>query len=419
MTTADSATTPHVVNCTFTGNGAGTDGGGLRSSQCDTAVTNCILWGNSDAGGSDESAQLIRYSGTVIVAHSCVQRWTGTLGGTGNIGFNPFFLDADGADDIVGTEDDDLRLAIGSPCIDAGDNSGVPADTADLDGNGDTDEPTPVDLDGAARFVDVSVRPDTGNGTAPIVDMGAYEKPEPPAEQYITLDLGDAVTMTLVKIPAGSFIMGSPESDPGHGEAEQPQRTVNISAFAIGKTEVTQAQWRAVMGTDPSSFTGDDLPVEQVSWDDCQLFCTALSELSGLTIRLPSEAEWEYACRAGNTTLYSFGDDSADLGSYAWYVDNSSSQTHDVAGKLPNAWGLYDMYGNVYEWCNDWYGETYYGQRPDPDSDPPGPESGDDRVQRGGAWYNGAGDCRSAYRMRRAPDYRYYNNGLRIAAGTE
>ena len=223
--------------------------------------------------------------------------------------------------------------------------------------------------------------------------------------------------MDLVTIPAGSFVMGSPESDPDHYEDEQPQRTVNISAFAIGKTEVTQAQWRAVLGTDLSYFTGDNRPVEQVMWYDCQAFCTALSQLSGLAIRLPTEAEWEYACRAGSTTRYAFGDESADLGAYAWYMDNSSDQTHDVAGKLPNAWGLYDVHGNIWEWCSDWYSETYYGERPDPDTDPRGPASGDYRVVRGGSWSGSAKSCRSAPRLGRWSGVRYHRVGFRIAAG--
>ena len=173
------------------------------------------------------------------------------------------------------------------------------------------------------------------------------------------------------------------------------------------------------MGTDPSYFTGDNLPVEQVSWGDSQQFCTALSQLSGLTIRLPTEAEREYACRAGSTTRYSFGDDTADLGSYAWYDGNSNSQTHDVAGKLPNAWGLYDMHGNVWEWCSDWYSDTYYGERPDPDTDPSGPASGSQRVVRGGAWGGNAAGCRSANRGGHGSDSRLHGIGFRVIAGPQ
>ena len=273
--------------------------------------------------------------------------------------------------------------------------------------------PTPTD---AATATETPEPPADTPTPTPTVTLD----PTPTALPTLTIDLGGGVTMDLVRIPAGSFVMGSPESDSEHQEDEQPQRTVNISGdFWMGRTEVTQAQWRAVMGTDPSSFTGDDLPVEQVSWDDCQQFCTALSQLSGLAIRLPTEGEWEYACRAGTATRFSFGDDMADLGSYGWYANNSSARTHDVAGKLPNAWGLYDVHGNVWEFCSDRYSDSYYGERPDPDTDPSGPASGTGRTVRGGAWGNNAGSCRSAYRWWFYSDFSHDRAGIRVAAGTQ
>jgi formylglycine-generating enzyme required for sulfatase activity len=237
--------------------------------------------------------------------------------------------------------------------------------------------------------------------------------------ETLTLDFGRGGKMELVLIPAGEFIMGSPESEEIRGpfNEEGPQHRVRISKpFYLGKYEVTQAQWKAVMGGDPSSFKGDSkLPVESVFWRDCVAFCQEISQKSGKKIRLPTEAEWEYACRAGSTTAYSFGDSPDGLGQYAWYDENSDEQTHPVGQKRPNPWGLYDMHGNVWEWCSDWYGEDYYGQSPA--TDPLGPTSGEYRVYRGGSWYFcGDWGCRSAVRQGCA--YGHANSGFRVAAGT-
>ncbi len=238
--------------------------------------------------------------------------------------------------------------------------------------------------------------------------------------ETITLALGGGVTMELVRIPAGTFMMGS---DNGSGD-ETPVHSVTISQdFYIGKYEVTQAQWQAVMGTTPSSIGGcfgcppvSGRPVETVSWDDAVAFNAALSSSTGYGIRLPTEAEWEYAARAGTDTEYSFGDSADNLGNYAWYRSNSVSRTHVVGGKLPNAWGLYDMHGNVWEWCNDWYYGTYYGVSPS--TDPTGPGLATTRVVRGGAWGKIPYDCRSAYRGEVTPGSRGNALGFRVAAGT-
>jgi len=170
-----SLSSPGLTNCTFSGNVAVMDSGGIYVQLGNPVVTNCIFWGNSDDDGIDESAQIYVTNGTPLINGCCIEGWTGTLGGTGNIGADPLFIDLDGPDNIVGTEDDDLRLSVGSPCIDAGDNDAVPLDTADVDGDGDTTELIPWDLDGKPRFIDDPDTVDTGNGTAPIVDMGAYE----------------------------------------------------------------------------------------------------------------------------------------------------------------------------------------------------------------------------------------------------
>ena len=186
--------------------------------------------------------------------------------------------------------------------------------------------------------------------------------------------------------------------------------------FYLGVHEVTQAQYEAVIGRNPSGFKGAAHPVEQVNWDDAVAFCGRLSELpaekaAGRLYRLPTEAEWEYACRAGSTTTYSFGDETARLAEFGWYSNNSgSAKLHPVGEKKPNAWGLYDMHGNVWEWCHDWYGPYPVGDV----ADPTGPESGSVRVDRGGSWHYIARFCRSASRYRFAPGSRTSVLGFRV-----
>jgi len=207
----------------------------------------------------------------------------------------------------------------------------------------------------------------------------------------------------FVQIPAGEFMMGGDKYD-----SEKPIHKVIISkAFEMGATQVTQKQWETVMGSNPSYFKGDKrLPVEQVSWDDVQQFISALNSKSKqYTYRLPTEAEWEYACRAGTT-----GDYAGDLDAMAWYDKNSGSKTHPVGEKQPNEWGLYDMHGNVWEWCSDWYG----GYSSATVMDPSGPESGSSRVFRGGGCRINAAACRSAFRNFYAPGYRAFSLGSRL-----
>jgi formylglycine-generating enzyme required for sulfatase activity len=195
--------------------------------------------------------------------------------------------------------------------------------------------------------------------------------------------LRNSIGMEFVLIPAGTFQMGSDDSEAYNNE--RPAHTVRITQpFYLGKYEVTQGQWQAVMGSNPSRFTGDpNRPVEQVSWEDVQEFIRRLNAREGgATYHLPTEAEWEYAARAGTTSRWSFGDTARQLGRYGWYEENAGGQTHPVGQLQPNPWGLYDMHGNVWEWVQDWYAEDYY--RRGTAVDPAGPSSGSSRVHRGG-----------------------------------
>jgi len=229
-----------------------------------------------------------------------------------------------------------------------------------------------------------------------------YPFPSPNSNQNTYTN---SIGMDFVLIPAGEFDMGSPSGEEGRSNSEEPVHKVKIpDSFYLGKYEVTQKQWREVMGQDPSSSKGDDLPVERVSWDDVQVFIKKLNtKEGGNKYHLPSEAEWEYAARAGTTTRYSFGDDESKLGDYAWFAARSSSQTHPVGQKKPNPWGLYDMYGNVWEWVQDLYHFGYIGAPTDGSSWESG--GGSERVARGGSLGSQALYCRSAGRYSFAPPF--------------
>jgi formylglycine-generating enzyme required for sulfatase activity/uncharacterized caspase-like protein len=231
---------------------------------------------------------------------------------------------------------------------------------------------------------------------------------------YQDQKMSNSLGMEFVYVKPASFMMGSPSSKQGRGSYEKQHRVTLTKGYYLQTTEVTQGQWRAIMGNNPSRFSncGDDCPVEKVSWNDVQAFISKLNRKEGTNrYRLPTEAEWEYAARAGSTSRFCFGDDEDRLSEYAWYVRNSGGKTHSVAQKKPNAWILYDMHGNVWEWCQDWYSDYPSGSV----TDPTGPSSGSSRVYRGGCWLNLAGLCRSANRLWYLPGYRSHRLGFRLA----
>ena len=233
----------------------------------------------------------------------------------------------------------------------------------------------------------------------------------PKAGQVKVFDLGDGVKLEMVWIEPGSFTMGSPTEEEGRESNETPHLVTLAKGYWLGKYEVTQGQWEQVMGSKPLEYRGKDWPVVDVSWDDCNEFIQKLNaKLSseGGGFRLPSEAQLEYACRAGSTTKYCFGDDESRLGEYAWFIVNSQCMEHPVGGKKPNAWGLHDMHGNVWEWCEDRYGEK------PPVEDPRGPSSAPARVWRGGSWTVRPGLCRSAFRDGGDPSFGGCDFGFRV-----
>lgn len=246
-------------------------------------------------------------------------------------------------------------------------------------------------------------------------DVGALHKD-------LTLELGKDVTMKLVLIPAGKFMMGSLDNEADHQANESPRHEVAISKpFYLGVYEVTQQQYEAVMGANPSRFKGANNPVEQVAWADAVTFCKKLSAKTGKTVRLPTEAQWEYACRAGSKTRFGCGDTDSDLPGSTWLDWNAGGKTHPVGEKKPNRFGLHDMHGNVWEWCADWYADSYTrppaGQAGAIDHDPAGAASGDHRVARGGSWQQGPHSCRSAGRNKFPPGSRDSILGFRVVVG--
>jgi len=280
--------------------------------------------------------------------------------------------------------------------------------------------------------------PDQNAATSKAPDRNVTTTRAP--DKYLTLNLGRKATMKLALLPAGEFMMGSTLSaeevagrfalsgstgilkiTAGDFTDEHPRRQVTIGKpFYMGVTEVTQAQWKAVKGSSPwkgQSYTKEkaDHAASYISWNDAKAFCKALSKKTGHTVRLPTEAEWEYACRAGTTTAFSCGDDPSKLGDYAQYrgntYENKEKYAHSAGAKQPNAWGLYDMHGNVYEWCADWYADSYANADTD---GPQGPATGKERVARSGSWRSVPAHCRAARRTRFSPDSLSATFGFRV-----
>ncbi|MBW7988876.1 MAG: formylglycine-generating enzyme family protein [Planctomycetes bacterium] len=255
---------------------------------------------------------------------------------------------------------------------------------------------------------------------------GTDKTPVGAAQEVAAEESGNVVTnsigMKLVYIPAGSFMMGNPSNEKDHYIDEGPQHQVHISeGFWMGQTEVTQGQYKSVMNAEPWSgnkCVQEDAnnPAVFMRWDKAAEFCRKLSQQEGKTYRLPTEAEWEYACRAGTTTRFSFGDSDSSLGDYAWFNDNTSTvdqkYAHSVGQKKPNPWGLSDMHGNVCEWCSDFCGVDYYSYSPI--VDPKGPSSGDARSLRGGSWGHFKNDLRCSERSRGYPGISSSNFGFRV-----
>ena len=220
----------------------------------------------------------------------------------------------------------------------------------------------------------------------------------------------NGVSFEMVYVEGGTFDMGATSEQGSDAESnEYPVHSVTLSGYYIGKCEVTQELWEAVMGGNPSEFIGAQKPVERVSWYDCQEFVSRLNSLTGRTFRLPTEAEWEYAARGGKKSSHYKYSGSGNIGSVAWYYDNIGSRTHPVGTKSPNELGIYDMSGNVWEWCSDWYGGYSAGAQ----TNPMGPSSGSHRVLRGGSWGSFAMRCRVSNRLGHDPG-NIGDHGLRL-----
>jgi len=226
--------------------------------------------------------------------------------------------------------------------------------------------------------------------------------------------LGNGLVMEMVRIPSGKFMIGSPLNETGRRENESPLSEINVPAFYMAKFAVTQEQWAAIMGNNPSIFRDNlQAPVENTSWLEAQDFCRKLAQRSQHFYRLPSESEWEYACRAGTNTAFHFGDSSEQLADYAWFGDNANKRSHPVGAKVPNPWGLHEMHGGIWEWCEDIWHDSFK-DAPVDGSAWVNNDNSSRRVRKGGSWSNEARLCRAASREWHWQSDRYNDIGLRV-----
>ena len=262
----------------------------------------------------------------------------------------------------------------------------------------------------------MSSNPADVSTTVSTVSVSPVQVPAVPSntisDDAITIPVKDGICIEMVKVEGGTFMMGATSEMKNPNSNEKPVHQVTLTNdYYMGKYEVTQALWQAVMGSNPSEYKGDNLPVETVSWNDCQKFISKLNSLTGRMFRLPTEAEWEYAARGGKESRGYQYSGSSNISDVAWYDGNSGSKTHPVGTKQANELGIYDMSGNVWEWCSDWYSSYSSSSQ----TNPTGSDSGSARVSRGGGWFNDASYCRLSVRFYYTPDFRLDILGLRLA----
>ena len=262
----------------------------------------------------------------------------------------------------------------------------------------------------------MSSNPADVSTTVSTVSVSPVQVPAVPSntisDDAITIPVKDGICIEMVKVEGGTFMMGATSEMKNPNSNEKPVHQVTLTNdYYMGKYEVTQALWQAVMGSNPSEYKGDNLPVETVSWNDCQKFISKLNSLTGRKFRLPTEAEWEYAARGGKESRGYQYSGSSNISDVAWYDENSGSKTHPVGTKQANELGIYDMTGNVWEWCSDWYSSYSSSSQ----TNPTGSDSGSARVSRGGGWFNDASYCRLSVRFYYTPDFRLDILGLRLA----
>ena len=262
----------------------------------------------------------------------------------------------------------------------------------------------------------MSSNPADVSTTASTVSVSPVQVPAVPSntisDDVITIPVKDGICIEMVKVEGGTFMMGATSEMKNPNSNEKPVHQVTLTNdYYMGKYEVTQALWQAVMGSNPSEYKGDNLPVETVSWNDCQKFISKLNSLTGRMFRLPTEAEWEYAARGGKESRGYQYSGSSNISDVAWYDENSGSKTHPVGTKQANELGIYDMTGNVWEWCSDWYSSYSSSSQ----TNPTGSDSGSARVSRGGGWNCNASYCRLSVRFYYTPDFRLDILGLRLA----